>query len=88
MIELDEVEHAERYEAWQHTASIRSLIANVNRDPKTRRDPYTWADFNPIPIPGQPMEKQKPKQTWQEQKKIVEIINAAYGGKDNRNRKG
>jgi hypothetical protein len=83
---LDEVNHVERYEAWQHTSAICALIANVNRDPKTRREPYTWADYNPIPIPipGQPMVKQKPKQTWQDQKRIIEMYNAAFGGEDKR----
>lgn len=26
-------------------ASIATVIANVNRDPKTRRDPYSYEDF-------------------------------------------
>ncbi|SHH86523.1 hypothetical protein SAMN02746098_01605 [Desulfosporosinus lacus DSM 15449] len=84
MIELDKVERWERYDAWQHTASISSLIANICRDPKERKEPFTLADFNPIKIPGQPIKQQKPKQTWQDQKRIVEIFNAAYGGTDRR----
>ena len=33
-------------DAWQHTAAILALIANVNRDPKKKR-PFMPADFNP-----------------------------------------
>ena len=33
-------------DAWQHTASILALIANVNRDPKKTK-PFKPSDFNP-----------------------------------------
>jgi hypothetical protein len=33
--------------AWDHTASLMCLIANVNRDPKRRSDPWRVEDFHP-----------------------------------------
>ena len=33
-------------DAWQHTASIMALMANVNRDPKKTRA-FKPSDFNP-----------------------------------------
>ena len=33
-------------DAWQHTANLMALIANVNRDPKKKR-PFKPSDFNP-----------------------------------------
>ena len=32
---------------WNHTASIHATIANVNRDPKKRKKPFTPEDFHP-----------------------------------------
>lgn len=32
---------------WAQTASIMCLIANVNRNPKTTKKPYTPQDFMP-----------------------------------------
>jgi len=70
---------------WQRTASISSLIANIYRDEKKRRKPYSHEDFNPIQMPGEPKKKtKKPTQTWQEQKQIIELYNVGLGGLDNR----
>jgi hypothetical protein len=33
---------------WDHTASILALIANANRDPKKRHQPYQPKDFHPF----------------------------------------
>lgn len=38
---------ARRQNAWQHTASLMALIANVNRDPKKTR-PFKTSDFDPF----------------------------------------
>lgn len=35
--------HAE----WGRTSSLMALVANVNRDPKKRRRPFTPSEFNP-----------------------------------------
>jgi hypothetical protein len=32
---------------WGRMASLMSLVANVNRDPRRRRQPFTPDDFNP-----------------------------------------
>ena len=35
-------------EDWLHTSRIIETLANINRDPKKRRKPYTWKDFHPM----------------------------------------
>lgn len=35
-------------ENWVRTASVIAVIAEVNRDPKLRRKPFTAAEFNPF----------------------------------------
>ncbi|HPC65344.1 MAG TPA: hypothetical protein P5175_06225 [Anaerohalosphaeraceae bacterium] len=41
-------------DAWQHTASVMALIANVNRDPKKTRA-FKPSDFNPyVPKTSRP----------------------------------
>jgi hypothetical protein len=37
---------ARQEEAWNHTAAVLSLLANIHRDPKRSR-PYKPADFHP-----------------------------------------
>lgn len=32
---------------WSRTASVMALIANCNRDPKQRREPFAPQDFTP-----------------------------------------
>lgn len=59
---------------------VASVMANVHRDAKTRRQPYTPRDFMPR-LDEAPREPQ----TWQDMLKQVEMINAAWGGEDNRN---
>lgn len=60
-------------------AVLASLTANVNRDSSKRPQPYKPSDFiedfwgDPEPSQGQ---------TWQEQLALVEMFNAAFGGKD------
>lgn len=62
---------------------IAATIANANRNPKKRPRPFTPADF-------MPKVNQRPQkvQSWQEQLKIVEMLNAAFGGRDLRKDKG
>lgn len=38
-------------EEWLHTSQVLQMLANVNRDPKKRRKPYTWKDFHPMYAP-------------------------------------
>jgi hypothetical protein len=33
--------------AWNHTASIMALLANINRDPRRRSQPYKPEEFTP-----------------------------------------
>jgi hypothetical protein len=39
---------ARRQEAWQHTAWLAAMIANANRDPKRRPQPFMPDEFNPM----------------------------------------
>lgn len=39
---------AKAREAWSHTAAVMALIANCNRDPKKRRQPWSPDDFHPL----------------------------------------
>lgn len=34
--------------AWDHTAKICEMLANINRDEKQRPTPYTLEEFHPI----------------------------------------
>jgi hypothetical protein len=60
---------------------VAATIANVHRDPKQRRDPYTANDFMPVWEP-----KPEPVTTWEDQLRMVELLNAAFGGTDLRER--
>ena len=60
-------------------ARLMCLIANINRDPKKSRK-FSPKDFMPSYA--------KIVQTWQEQLRIVEALNVAFGGKDLRNKNG
>ncbi len=55
-------------------AIIATTVANAARDPKRRRRPFRPADF-------MPRFRERGK-NWQEQLMIVEMINAALGGRD------
>ena len=46
--ELVDMTQARQRDAWNHTASVMALLANVNRDPKKGR-PFKPADFHPSP---------------------------------------
>ena len=58
---------------------VASTVANVNRDPDKRREPFSPHDFMPK---WEEAEAEKPKQTWQEQLAFAEALNAAFGGQD------
>ena len=62
-------------------AQIACILANANRDPKKKRKPYKVQDFM---ITKQ--QKQKREQTPEEIMSMVEMLNAAFGGKDTRRR--
>lgn len=71
----------ERREVDWHFGLLASVIANVNRDPKTRPEPYAPEDFmlRPPPNPGQSDDSML---------MMAEILNEAMGGRDVRPRKG
>lgn len=60
---------------------ICAVIANVNRNPKKRLAPFEPGDFFSI---GESPKKRKKAQTWEEQLAVVEMLNAAFGGIDER----
>ena len=37
-----------QFERWNHTAAILSFHANLNRDPKKKRRPFSMKDFHPM----------------------------------------
>lgn len=55
---------------------VASTVANVNRDPKQRRQPYAPGDFVPK-RDGAPVEEQSPE----EQMRILEMFTAAWPAK-------
>ena len=56
-------------------ATVAATIANVHRP--ENREPYSPADFLPSFEPQE-------QQTWQTQLSLVEMLNAAFGGRDER----
>ena len=59
---------------------IAATVANTGRDPKKRRRPFKPSEFVPQ------WEEANREQGWEEQLKIVERLNAAFGGRDLRGR--
>ena len=57
---------------------VASTIANVNRDPKKRKKPFSPSDF--VPQFG----TEKKERDWQDLLAHVEMLNAAFGGVDKR----
>lgn len=58
---------------------ICAVIAEPHRDAKQRKQPFTPQDF----MPGS-KKSGSPKQDWREQLSIVERLNKALGGEDQR----
>lgn len=61
---------------------VASTVANVNRNAKQRSKPYSPKDF--MPVYDKPPKK---AQTMEEMLRVVEVMNAAFGGQDLRGRK-
>ena len=55
---------------------VAATVANSTRDSKKHRKPYRPQDFMPY--------LEKPRQSWQDQLRIVEQLNAAFNGLDQR----
>jgi flagellar basal body rod protein FlgC len=60
---------------------VASTIANANRNPKKRARPFQAKEFMPR------FDEEREPQSWEEQLHIVEMWNAALGGRDLRSRK-
>jgi hypothetical protein len=58
------------------SAEIVTMIANVNRDSKKKREPYRTTDFL-VKFGEQEVEKKK-AQTWQDQKMIAAMFVGAF----------
>ena len=69
----------DRTEAEYRSAMICATLGNLYRDEKKRKKPYQPKDFMP-----QREKKNEDKQSWEDQLKIIEMLNAAMGGKDAR----
>lgn len=59
---------------------VASTVANVNRDPAKRSEPFSPLDF--MPKWDEVTEPEKPRQTWEQQLAMAEALNAAFGGQD------
>ena len=56
---------------------VASTMANIHRDAKKKKKPFSPGDFMPD------YEQRTPKvRPWQEQLKVIEMYNVAFGGKD------
>ena len=62
-------------------ALVASVLANIHRDPKRRRQPYTVEDF--LPQYDRPAPR---RQTPEETVELVAMLNAMFGGQDLRAR--
>lgn len=81
---IREAEEVERYEAWQHTAYLSALIGNIFRDAKKTRKPFTVDDFMPMRLPGEPKAEDRPQQTVDEMKQIMQDLANAINQKRGR----
>jgi hypothetical protein len=61
-------------------AIIAATVANTARDPKKHKKPFKPVDFMPD------FGREKKKQSWQQQLQIVKMLNAAFGGTDERSK--
>lgn len=65
---------AERLDYWM--ATLLAFLANMHRDPKKRRKPWRVRDFWPR------WWRVSQRGDWRAMKAMVEMLNAAMGGKD------
>lgn len=72
-MEFADLEPFDEERADMRAGSICATIANVNRDPKKRAAAFTAADF--ALSFG---DKQRPRQTWQQQKAIGQLLVGAF----------
>ena len=56
---------------------VAATVANTARDTKRRVRPLEPKEFMPV------FERERPRQSWQEQLEIVRMLNAAAGGEEN-----
>lgn len=68
-------------------AMLMALTAEINRDKKKRRKHYSPSDFMPR-FETDVAEPEKKSQTWEEQLQVVEALNRAFKGKDQRPKDG
>lgn len=57
-------------------AIVASTVANAHRNPKKRRRAYSPEGFMPK------FGRRKKRSSWQTQLQTVEMLNAAFGGRD------
>ncbi len=80
LIEWMQYDILEPFGEWRddwRSAEIVTMLANVNRDSKKRKEPYKVSDF--LPRFGERVtEDLKPKQTVKQQVAIAKLIAAAF----------
>lgn len=63
---------------WQ-AALVAATVANTSRDPKKRKEPFSPEEFL---LDWAPEKREPERQTWQEQLRVVQMLNVAFGGRD------
>ena len=63
-----------------HAGIVASMVANVNRDTKKRPEPFAPHDFL-IEVEDFEEDIEEEGQGWEAQLKMVEMLNAAFGGR-------
>ena len=79
-MQYDIIEPFGEWRADWRSAEIVTMLANVNRDSKKKKEPYKTTDF--LTKFGEPVEEErKPKQTVKQQVAIAKLIAAAFNTK-------
>ncbi len=75
-IEYASLEPFDETRADYRAASICALIANVNRDRRSRPSPFQVSDF--LLLFGEDEKPREQRQTWQQQKMLGQMIAIAF----------
>ena len=74
-IEYDKLDPFGQWREDYRSAEIVTMLANVNRDAKRKREPFKTTDF--LVKFGEQI-NDKPKQSWQDQLNIAKLFASAY----------
>jgi hypothetical protein len=63
-------------------ARMEALTAEINRNPEKRPKPFSPSDFFTPRCAPEPAPEKEEVPEWKNQLAMVEMLNAAFGGKD------